>query len=91
MNKEIKDFFTCSELLDYMVLRPLSHINGNWELTWDSNTQEYQKETDMLSELLIDLIHELSTTSLTCLEYHLNEDKLAEYVKNTKLGYGKSS
>ena len=83
MDTEIKDFFANSKLLDYMVLRPLSHINGNWELTWDSNTQEYQREPDTFAGLLIDLINELSTTPLSDLKYHLNEDKLAEYAKKT--------
>jgi len=83
MDKEVKNFFANSELLDYMVLRPLSHINGDWELTWDSNTEEYLRETDTFAGLLIDLIKELSTTSLIDSKYHLNEDKLAEYVRKT--------
>jgi len=32
MNSDIKGFFDNSGLLDYLVLRPLSHIRENWEL-----------------------------------------------------------
>lgn len=33
--EKISAFFKQSELFDYMVTRPLSHIVPNWELTWN--------------------------------------------------------
>ncbi len=80
MNADIKDFFAKSEFLDYLVLRPLSHINENWELMWNSDKEEYEIEEDSFADKLNDLILELSNTPPS-LKYHDNEDKLAEYVK----------
>jgi hypothetical protein len=80
MNDEIKDFFANSELLDYLALRPLSHINGNWELIWDIEKEEYEREEDSFAGKLNDLILELARTTPPT-KYHENEDKLAEYVK----------
>jgi len=80
MNDEIKDFFANSELLDYLALRPLSHINGNWELIWDNEKEEYEREEDSFAGKLNDLILELART-IPPTKYHDNEDKLAEYVK----------
>lgn len=47
---EVSDFFKNSSLLDHMVLRPLSHIKPNWELTWSGN--EYEPEEDSFASLL---------------------------------------
>ncbi len=82
MNSSYKKFFANSDLLDYMVLRPLSHINESWELTWDRQNQEYEREPDTFSSLLIDLITEISQTTAPA-KYHGNEDCLAEYVKKS--------
>ena len=82
MNKRIKDFFAKSELLDYMVLKPLSHINMCWELTWCSEKNEYEREEGTFASLLNDLIIELSTT-VPPNKYHDNEDCLAEYVNQS--------
>ncbi len=80
MNKEIIDFFADSELLDVLVTKPLSHINGNWELIWDSEKEEYEREEGSFAEKLNDLILELAGT-IPPSKYHENEEKLAEYVK----------
>lgn len=82
MEIKIKDFFANSELLDYMVLRPLSHINMSWELTWSSDDNEYEREEGTFAPLLNDLITELSNT-VPPVKYHDNEDCLAEYVKQS--------
>jgi len=41
---DIRDFFADSDCLDYLVLRPLSHITSNWETRWDDETWRYQPE-----------------------------------------------
>ena len=75
-----KEFFSNSDLLDYLVLRPLSHIKGNWELTWDGDRQEYEPEEDSYAVLLNQLIEELCCVNPPS-RYHDNEDRLAEYVR----------
>jgi len=70
-----------SDSLDREVLRPLSHIKGNWELSWDSSTQRYKEENDSFAKLLNELIDELDAASPPS-KYHENEDKLAEYVRD---------
>ncbi len=82
METKIKDFFANSDLLDYIVLRPLSHINMSWELTWSSEDSEYEREEGTFAPLLNDLIAELSNT-VPPAKYHNNEDCLAEYVQQT--------
>ncbi|MFA5850958.1 MAG: hypothetical protein WC833_13890 [Bacteroidales bacterium] len=82
MSNPFKKFFAQSDLLDYMVLRPLSHINMSWEMTWDRNNQEYEREPDTFASLLIDLTTEISKTTPPA-KYHDNEDCLAEYVKQS--------
>ena len=78
----MKQFFYNSELLDYLVLRPLSHIKGNWDLTYDKEQEEYIEEEDSFAQLLNQLILELEN-STPPLSYHENEDCLAEYVKES--------
>lgn len=80
MNSDIKGFFDNSGLLDYLVLRPLSHIRENWELMQDNVNEEYEREDDSFASNLNELILELSKTTSPA-KYHVNEDKLAEYVK----------
>lgn len=80
MNSDIKDFFDNSGLLDYLVLRPLSHIRENWELTWDNENEEYEREEDSFAGTLDELILELAKTTPPAI-YHTNEDVLAGYVK----------
>ena len=74
------DFFANSEFLDYEVLRPLSHIKGNWELTWDRINQRYVEEDDSYAGLLNVLIAEIVNATPPA-RYHDNEDRLAEYVR----------
>lgn len=87
----MKDFFYNSNLLDYLVLKPLSHITLNWELTWDHNNRKYYEENKSFAKSLNKLILEINT-SKPPLKYHDHEDRLAEYViahlkwKITKVG-----
>lgn len=73
-------FFCNSDHLDKLVLRPLSHIKGNWELTWDKDLNKYIEEGDSFAVDLNLLIDELDRT-IPPAKYHDNEDRLAEYVK----------
>jgi hypothetical protein len=74
------DFFANSEFLDYEVLRLLSHIKGNWELTWDRINERYLEEDDSYAGLLNVLIAEIENATPPA-RYHDNEDRLAEYVR----------
>lgn len=65
--------------MDHNVLRPLSHIAGNWEITWNHSIQKYEPEEESFAELLNQLIFDLSTT-IPPEKYHDNEDRLAEFV-----------
>lgn len=79
MNKAVIDFFSNSEILDYIVLRPLSHINLSWELIWDFEKDEYLEEEETFAKYLNTLIKEIANTSPPK-KYHDNEDALVEYV-----------
>lgn len=74
-------FFKQSELFDYMVTRPLSHIVPNWELTWNLKENRVEPEEDSLAEEVNRLLDEISEVQPPK-EYHANEDVLAEYVKS---------
>lgn len=78
----MKSFFGNSDLFDHQVVRPLSHILPNWELTWDANADKYVEEDDSYAKLLNELIEELGVT-VSPVKYHDNEDCLAEYVKKS--------
>lgn len=73
------NFFRNSVFLDYMILRPLSHIRPNWELLWNPILEAYEEESDSLAALLNRLIAELAEVNPPP-RYHDNEDRLAEYV-----------
>ena len=73
-----KSFLGNSNLLDRLVLRQLSHINGNWELTWDKSKEEYVPEEDSFADEVNKLIDKLSRLNPPS-KYHDNEDRLAEY------------
>jgi len=73
-------FFKQSDWLDYMVTKPLSHIYPNWELTWDYQKNQFAVEEDSYAEMLNNLILELDSVKPPR-KYHVNEDFLAEYVK----------
>jgi hypothetical protein len=75
----MNDFFADSDYLDHMVLRPLSHIHMNWELTWDRKTGTYFVEENSYAGLLNDLLTELENCSPPS-RYHDNEDCLAKFV-----------
>lgn len=75
----IRAFFAWSDRLEHDVLRPLSHVRANWELSWDAKSQRYETEDDSYASDLNDLIDELAQTPPTP-RYHDNEDALAEYV-----------
>jgi len=80
MDKKIKDFFAWSNLFDYMVTRQLSHIRGNWELTWDHEEKQYEPEENSYAEMINNFIIEISNLKPPA-KYHNNEDRLAEYCK----------
>lgn len=77
MNLEVKNFFAQSEYLDQMVLRPLSHLDLEWELI--QGNDGYLLEEGNLSAHLINLIDVLAST-VPPKKYHDNEDRLAEYL-----------
>ena len=79
--EKISAFFKQSELFDYMVTRPLSHIVPNWELTWNLKENRVEPEEDSLAEEVNRLLDEISEVQPPK-EYHANEDVLAEYVKS---------
>jgi hypothetical protein len=74
------EFFEHSELLEYEVLRPLSHIRGNWELTSGNGDYHFEIEDDSFARELSELVDELDQTK-TPKRYHDNEDNLVEYVR----------
>ncbi|TGV05835.1 hypothetical protein E4695_15105 [Alcaligenaceae bacterium 429] len=76
----MKDFFRNSWLLDELALRQLSHINGNWELTWSDSDDLYEPEDDSFASKVNDLIEELGSLTPPT-QYHDNEDRLAEQVQ----------
>lgn len=73
-------FFDRSLFLDYDVLRPLSHIRANWELSAGDGAFDFLDEEDSFAKDLSLLIDELEITP-TPKRYHDNEDHLAELVK----------
>lgn len=77
----VLDFFERSNYLDYEVLRPLSHIRGNWELCIGSGEYHFEDEEDSFAKELSELIDELDATDIPA-RYHDNEDTLAEYVRD---------
>lgn len=72
------EFFERSELLDYEVLRPLSHIRGDWEFILGHD--DFEDDTNSFAKELCNLIDELEVTEIPA-RYHDNEDILAEYVQ----------
>ncbi|HDS1810215.1 hypothetical protein [Pseudomonas putida] len=77
MDIRIRDFFAQSDMLDYAVLRPLSHLNLCWELIWDG--EGYVDEEYTFSGILIRLIDRMASVTPPK-KYHDNEDILAESV-----------
>ena len=80
MNERIKEFFGRSNIFDEMVTLQLSHIRGNWELTWNDSEKKYEPEENSYAELVNELAIDLANLEPP-LKYHDNEDRLAEYCK----------
>lgn len=78
---KLKNFFYNSNILDYLALRPLSHINENWELIWNNEKNKYEDEENSYADKLNKLIDEISLINPPK-KYHINEDCLAIYVKD---------
>jgi hypothetical protein len=76
-------FFARSDWLDYAVLRRLSHVAGNWELTYDGDF--YKPEDDSLADHLNVLIEEIGKT-FPPKNYHHYENILASQHYDTKSG-----
>jgi hypothetical protein len=76
----VRRFLTDNRRLDYEVLRPLSHILANWELSWDSASGSLAGEEDSYATLLNELIAELESCRPPAI-YHDSEDRLGEYVQ----------
>jgi hypothetical protein len=77
----VQDFFSWSDWLDYLVLRPLSHIKPNWEVTWDHDERKYIPEEDSFAEALNEMIERIASVDPPA-RYHDNEDRLAEFVRD---------
>jgi hypothetical protein len=73
-------FLGDSEYLDRLVLRQLSHINANWELTWDDECSSYRAEEGSFAAKLNAVIGELSDVE-PARNYHDYEDVMAEETK----------
>ena len=76
---QVRAFFAQSDYLDYLMLRPLSHIASNWELTCDAEASEYKPESESFARHLNGVIREISET-VPPKRYHDNEDRLAEFL-----------
>ena len=78
----ILDFIDCSDIFDHMVLRPLSHIRGNWELQWNYEKLEFLEEEDSFAKDLNQLLRDIADYELPCnYRYHASEDIIARLVK----------
>ncbi len=77
--EDVREFFAWSEGLDYWVLRPLSHITLNWEVSWDHGNGRYAAETDSFAEEL-NVVIDLIAACPAPVRYHDNEDQLAQWV-----------
>jgi len=82
MNQDVIDFFAVSDFIEHEVLRPLSHIRGNWELIFDHETGRYMDEEDSFAWLFNHLIDELAAANPPA-RYHDSEDRLGEYVQRS--------
>jgi hypothetical protein len=73
----VRQFFAASDgVLDYLVLRPLSHVTLNWELTWDDASQAYVRESDSFASMLNGVIADIAA-AIPPARYHDSEDQLA--------------
>jgi len=76
----IRRFFEASDFIEHEVLRPLSHIRGNWELIVDQETGRYLDEEDSFAWLFNHLIDEFEQAKPPA-RYHDSEDQLGEEVQ----------
>ena len=60
----ILDFIDYSDIFDRLVLRPLSHIRGNWELQWNYEKLEFWEEEDSFAEDLNQLLLNIADCEL---------------------------
>lgn len=82
IDRRILIFFGLSNMFDHMVTRQLSHIKENWELTWNNKENMFNPEENSYAEIINNLLIELSNLAPPS-NYHDNEDKLAEYCKDS--------
>lgn len=75
----VREFFAKSIILDQQVLRPLSHIKGNWDVTWDDDAQRYMPEEDSYAKQLNIIIDEIADTAVSA-SYHENEDAVVNHL-----------
>jgi len=76
---DIRGFFGWSEVLNYLVLRPLSHITLAWEMRWDPVARRYEPEPGSFADDLNAII-ELIAKAAPPDRYRDNEDRIAERV-----------
>jgi hypothetical protein len=76
---KVRHFFANSTVLDHDVLRPLSHVKGNWEVSWDAEAGKYEHEEGSFAKYLNVLVEDISDTAIS-VRYHDNEDVIAGYL-----------
>ena len=79
MKINAKVFFGGNELFDYLCLRPLSHVKGNWDISWDFGRKEYVSEDNSYADNVNFLFSELGDV-IPPKKYHDSEDRLAFYL-----------
>ena len=79
LRDKVREFFAWSDVLDYEVLRPLSHVKGNWEISWNHESSRYDHEDDSFAKYLNILIDDIADTAISE-DYHDNEDVVANYL-----------
>ncbi|MFN7310785.1 MAG: hypothetical protein ACK5T0_05370 [Vampirovibrionales bacterium] len=84
-SQKVLNFFANSDFLDRVVLRPIDHLGYDWELTWDSDKQEYKPEQNSLAEHLNILIRDIASATPEKY-YHTLENKWIELFSDVKQG-----
>ena len=75
----VRAFFSRSDVFDHDVTRPLAHVKGGWELTWDDETCRYEHEEDSFAKYVNAMVDDIADTAISP-QYHDNEDVVADYV-----------
>lgn len=78
-HETVRKFFARSDFLDHDVLRPLAHVKGNWDVSWDHETQRYEHEKDSFAKHLNIMIDDIADTAISA-RYHDNEDVVANFL-----------